>query len=260
MKQRIITTLVTLAAFIPIILFGNWVMNIALTILALIALLELLHMRKIPIVSVPSILSSVGLVTVILSKADINGGLTFLSEKTLLLVLFLLLMYTVFSENIFTFDDAAVSIFGILYIGAGFRSFLLIRQTGIHLLLLILFVVWSTDTFAYLIGRKIGKTKLAPVISPNKTIEGSLGGTISALIVAAVYLSFVSFSHSFVYMLAMMGILSLVGQLGDLAESALKRYYGVKDSGKILPGHGGILDRFDSLLFAMTFAVLLNLI
>src|SRR5699024_5949044 len=146
------------------------------------------------------------------------------------------------------------------YIGAGFRSFLLVRHSGIHLLLLILFVVWSTDTFAYLIGRKIGKTKLAPKISPNKTIEGSLGGTVSALIVAGVYLSFISFQHSFLYMLFMMFIISVVGQLGDLAESALKRYFGVKDSGRILPGHGGLLDRFDSLIFAMTFAVLLNLV
>ncbi len=259
MKQRIITALITLAAFIPIIVFGNWVMNVTLAALAVIALLELLYMRKIPVLSLPSILSSVGVATLVLAKPEASGGLSSVSEKTLLLLIFSLLMYTVFSQNVFSFDDAAVSVLGMIYIGAGFRSFLIIRQTNIQLLLLILFVVWSTDTFAYFVGRQFGKNKLAPVISPNKTIEGSVGGTVAALLVAAVYLSFISFTPSYLYMLSMMGVLSIVGQLGDLTESALKRYFGVKDSGKILPGHGGILDRFDSLIFAMTFAVLLNL-
>lgn len=260
MKQRILTTFITLMVFVPVILAGNWLMKILLTIVAVIALMELLYMKKIPILSFPSVISSAGLILMILSEVDLQHELNFFTERVMIFIALLLLIYTVFSENRFSVEDAAFTLFGTIYIGAGFRSFILIRHTGIHLLLLILFVVWSTDTFAYLIGRKIGKRKLAPAISPNKTIEGSLGGTLSAMAVASVYLMFVDFQHSFVYMLFMMFILSISGQLGDLAESAIKRYYGVKDSGKILPGHGGFLDRFDSLLFAMTFAVLLNLI
>src|SRR5699024_3883432 len=166
--------------------------DVAITIIAVMALMELLHMTKIPVVSIPSLLSIAGLVILISSKVDPAQGLNFLVERVLISISLLLLMYTVFSGNSFTFEDAAVATLGTVYIGAGFRSFLLVRHSGIHLLLLILFVVWSTDTFAYLIGRKIGKTKLAPKISPNKTIEGSLGGTVSALIVAGVYLSFIS--------------------------------------------------------------------
>lgn len=259
MKERIITTIVTLAVFIPMILNGGWVLTAGLAIIAAIALLELLHMKKIPVISFASLVSVIGLTAIVLTKQDVNGGLSLLAEKIVIGSALLLLMNMVFSANRFTAEDAGVAILGMVYIGAGFRSFILVRETGIHLLLLILFVVWSTDTFAYLVGRKIGKNKLAPRISPNKTIEGSVGGTVAAMIVAAIYLTFNTFNHSFAYMMAAMFALSIIGQMGDLAESAMKRFFGVKDSGKILPGHGGLLDRFDSLLFAMTFAVLFNL-
>ena len=102
-----------------------------------------------------------------------------------------------------------------------------------------------------MIGRKIGKHKLAPHISPNKTWEGSIGGTVVAVIVAAIYLYFFPQKYSYGVMVALTLLFSIGGQLGDLIESALKRHYGVKDSGKILPGHGGIFDRFDSIMFVL---------
>lgn len=114
-----------------------------------------------------------------------------------------------------------------------------------------LLIVWLTDTGAYMIGRKLGRHKLWPAISPNKTIEGSLGGIALALITAAIYLMFFPQYYTFWPMMGIALFLSVIGQIGDLIESALKRFYGVKDSGKILPGHGGILDRFDSLLLVL---------
>ena len=117
-------------------------------------------------------------------------------------------------------------------------------------------VVWSTDIGAYMIGRKIGKHKLWPVISPNKTWEGSIGAVVCALICSAIYMAIlgslgINFGVSELTMIILAFFLSIVGQMGDLVESAYKRFYGVKDSGKILPGHGGILDRFDSMLFVL---------
>jgi phosphatidate cytidylyltransferase len=118
--------------------------------------------------------------------------------------------------------------------------------------LLALFIVWSTDIFAYVVGKAIGKTKLMPSVSPNKTVEGSLGGVVFAIITTAIMMLFFNkgaLDVSLVKMLFLALVFSIFGQLGDLVESSIKRQYGVKDSGKLLPGHGGILDRFDSLLF-----------
>ena len=123
-------------------------------------------------------------------------------------------------------------------------------------------IVWITDSGAYLIGRKLGKHKLAPHVSPNKTWEGSIGGSLVSVIVVGLYLVFspVKFAYSLPIMLLLTVVLSVGGQIGDLIESAFKRHYGVKDSGKILPGHGGILDRFDSLLFVLPLMHLFGLI
>ena len=108
---------------------------------------------------------------------------------------------------------------------------------------------WASDTFAYFVGTYLGKHKLCPLISPGKTIEGAIGGMIGSVI--AIMLLGVLFKLP-VYHCIIMGILvGIAAPLGDLVESAIKRFAGVKDSGQILPGHGGILDRFDSILFTV---------
>ena len=111
-------------------------------------------------------------------------------------------------------------------------------------------MIWSVDTAAYYVGSAIGHNKLIPNISPNKTIEGAIGGTFGAVIVAvaAKIFFFKNFSLTEAVMLGI--IISITAQFGDLFESLLKRAGGVKDSGNLIPGHGGILDRIDSLLFA----------
>ena len=169
------------------------------------------------------------------------------------LLALVMLVYTVISKNRFSFDDAGVLLLGGLYAGLGFRFMMIARAESLWMILYALLIVWITDSGAYLIGRKIGKNKLAPHISPNKTWEGSIGGSLSAVVIVGAYLYFVqgAFPYSFSIMLLWTLVFSVGGQLGDLIESAFKRHYGVKDSGKILPGHGGILDRFDSLLFVL---------
>ncbi|MPQ21208.1 phosphatidate cytidylyltransferase [Carnobacterium divergens] len=261
MKQRVITAIVALIFFIPVLYVGSWVLEIVAVLMGLVGMYELLKMKGISIFSIEGIIASIGMMLILVPKQY----LSFIPLSLSMLFLFyicgiLLLVCTVFSKNSFTIDDAGVAILGALYIGTGFHYFIETRAAGLPLLMFVLFVVWATDIGAYMVGRKIGKTKLAPAISPNKTIEGSLGGMFSAIIVAAIYLFFFPQVFSMGVMLALTVLFSIAGQLGDLVESAFKRHYDVKDSGTILPGHGGILDRFDSLLFVLPIVHLVTLI
>ncbi len=144
---------------------------------------------------------------------------------------------------------------GAAYIVLGFLAFFGVRQVGAMAWLLT--VIWSTDTAAYEIGRRFGKHKLAPEISPHKTWEGAVAGLVVGSIlgmIAALITTDAGWFAAFIVSLFISG----VGQIGDLVESKVKRLAGVKDSGNLLPGHGGILDRFDSLLLASMFMFFLG--
>lgn len=165
---------------------------------------------------------------------------------------FLLLAGTVFNSEAYSFDDATFAIASSFYVGIGFHNLALARVAGVDKVFLALFIVWATDTGAYVIGRQFGRTKLMPRISPNKTVEGSLGGMVSAMLVASLFMladKTIYAPHNFFVMLLLVALFSIFAQFGDLVESAMKRHFGVKDSGNLIPGHGGILDRFDSLIF-----------
>lgn len=157
---------------------------------------------------------------------------------------------------------------GFWYLGGLFSCFLLLRSVagrvrvgsfpeadrGAWIMLFVAVCIWSTDTFAYFTGRAIGKHKLAPKLSPGKTIEGALGGLIGAVVAGGLFGRWIHLPP-----IAGIGvgiIAGIFGPLGDLFESALKRELGLKDFGKLMPGHGGALDRFDSLLFAAPAAYL----
>jgi phosphatidate cytidylyltransferase len=142
--------------------------------------------------------------------------------------------------------------FGIFYVGFSFSHFtlLLTFSEGQHLLILLTVITVFSDSFAYYIGMFLGKHKLAPAISPGKTIEGLLGGLIGSIIGAVLVSTWFFPDFSLVQMVILTIFLSLIGVMGDLTESMIKRTMGVKDSGNILPGHGGVLDRLDSLMIA----------
>jgi phosphatidate cytidylyltransferase len=123
---------------------------------------------------------------------------------------------------------------------------------GLNKVFFALCLVWATDIGAYMIGRQFGRRKLLPKVSPNKTVEGFVGGILSAVVVTIIFLivdKSLLAGYSFGMMLLLVVIFSIFSQFGDLVESAIKRHFGVKDSGKIIPGHGGILDRFDGMIF-----------
>ena len=149
------------------------------------------------------------------------------------------------------FSETAVSVFGILYVGLTMGHLLLTRALpdGVFLIFFVALVTWAGDTGAYYAGITFGHTRLAPAVSPNKTVEGLIGGCLLA--VAAAVAARYSFLPIFTAAeAACLGVvLTLAGLAGDLSESMLKRSAGVKDSGALIPGHGGVLDRLDSLLF-----------
>ena len=255
MKQRVITAVVALIIFIPIILLGGYWIDVAAICLAIVGLSEMFMMRKRIIVSPDFVISCLGITTLVLPDGFFANLPSYLSRFDIFAItVALLLLVTVTTKNKTNIDDIGINTLAMVYIGNGFHSLVAVRgaQNGLELLGYILVVIWATDIGAYSFGRKIGKHKLWPAISPNKTWEGSIAGTLCALVGAAVYLYFfpVGYTHT-VWMILATLIFSIFGQLGDLVESAYKRYYGVKDSGKVLPGHGGILDRFDSLLFVL---------
>ena len=151
------------------------------------------------------------------------------------------------------FDEFVFSVFILVYV-VSFVSFLpLIRDgaNGVKWVLLFLFIVWSGDTGAYFVGKKYGKQKLYPLISPKKTVEGALGGLGASLLVSILFKLIFFRSLGILGMLITPVLVGAVSQMGDLCESFFKRAYGMKDSGKILPGHGGMLDRFDGVLFSI---------
>jgi phosphatidate cytidylyltransferase len=250
-KTRIVTAVVAAALFLPIVFYGGLPIVLLGYLLASVGLYELLKMRKLKSFSVSGLLSLLLLWVILLPDQyqQILTDFDYSKTELSIAIVLLLLTYTVITKNRFTFDDAAFSLLATIYVGIGFYFFMETRQAGLVYMFYSLFMIWATDSGAYFIGKAMGRTKLWPDISPNKTVEGSIGGIICAMVIAALFVLITNIDASLWSLLGITIVLSAFGQLGDLVESALKRHFGVKDSGKILPGHGGILDRFDSLLF-----------
>ena len=158
-----------------------------------------------------------------------------------------------------TFKDIAYTFFGIGYIPFFIMFLSLINglDNGKILIGYILVSSWGTDVFAYLIGTKFGKHKFSKV-SPKKSIEGCLGGAIGTILIALIYTfilnTYFSYDYSYIYIGLISAVLSFIGQLGDFSASSIKRYVDIKDYSNLLPGHGGMLDRIDSVLFIAPFA------
>lgn len=178
---------------------------------------------------------------------------------TILLILFAQVILTNMKTN---FKDIAYTFFGIAYIIGCISFIALLRglENGRILVWYAIIAAWGTDTFAYLIGKKFGKHKLSK-ISPKKSIEGAVAGTIGATVIALVYTlvmnNVYNLEYSYILILITTVILSIIGQIGDFAASTIKRYVNVKDYSNLIPGHGGMLDRIDSLMFLAPFAYII---
>lgn len=188
-----------------------------------------------------------------------------IEAKHLILILPLILIFfisSLFRRSDQVFEELGLKTLGLIYISIPFALFNVVENMGISgkdgnepLFLIMFFVlVWASDTFAYLFGSAFGKNRLFERISPKKSWEGSIGGSISAIIIAGLFGYFSNILDPLSWII-LGTIIVVTATLGDLIESLLKRQAGVKDSGNIMPGHGGVLDRFDAALFSIPFYV-----
>lgn len=251
MLQRISTALVYLAIFIPVLIIGSWVFDIFAFLIAAIIFSELISMKGISAGSFGAVTGYISLFFIVLRDrfVDIFPFLT--SANVLILTMLVWLVYMLFTKLETTIEEIGLLLFGLFYIGNAFQTFVVIRDVEFLAIFYIMVVIWTTDTGAYLVGRKFGKNKLAPSISPNKTVEGAVGGVIVSLLASYLFILLFPVTRTIYPSFLIVILLSIGGQLGDLIESAIKRHYDIKDSGSMLPGHGGLFDRFDSLIFVL---------
>lgn len=249
--------------FIPFVIYGKVPFTILVLAMAIVGFYEILKMKGISIFSVPGFLGLVTLILLVIPKDWSEKVVELIGYSSNLMVVYglmmLLLIYVVLVKNKITFDEVGFILLGAFYVGLGFHYLIETRNVGLEYVVYCLLVVWTTDSGAYFVGRKLGKNKLWPEISPKKTIEGFIGGIVIAVIFAVGMQLIYPFANGYISLVLVTIFASIIGQMGDLVESAIKRHFDVKDSGNILPGHGGILDRFDSLLFVVPLLHFLHL-
>ena len=263
--KEVIVRLLSGVIYISIILFSlfmssEWYIGL-LFILAIITLNEFLKLIKLKGTIAYIILATS---FYFLGNEEINSVLiSILLSATILINLFLI-------RDIMIFDKISLLkskryLYIIFYIISGFVFLALIPFTNKdfepQIILGIFILAWTNDTFAYLVGKGFGKRKLMEKISPKKTIEGFFGGMVGALFASFIFFKFTSITeYSLIFWLFLALLVSVLGTIGDLIQSKFKRLAGVKDSGNIMPGHGGVYDRLDSIIFAGPFIYLFIII
>ncbi len=251
---RLFSGILLLIGLIVILYTGGDLLFCVCALLSIIGLIELyrvFNLSKSMLAYAAYLLTIFYYIILIFYKS--NGILLFLIS----LLLFLLIFYVI-SYPKYNIKEVAMIFFGIIYVAITFSFIYLIREKneyGKILIWLIFISSWGSDTFAYCIGHIFGKHKFLPILSPNKTIEGAIGGILGAAFLGILYNILVlnRFSDDPIFSSIRVGFATAFGSvlsiLGDLTASAIKRDYNVKDYGDIIPGHGGILDRFDSVIF-----------
>ena len=261
--KRITSILLGFPFVVLILTFGNkYIVDICLAFIAMLAMQEYFNaiskdskpVRWIGYVSCIFI----GLIHIIPVYFPISQVLM-MGIPTILLILF---AQVIFTNMEISFKDIAYTFFGMAYVIGCIAFIALLRglDNGRILVWYGIIAAWGTDTFAYLIGKRFGKHKLSK-ISPKKSIEGAVAGTIGAVLIAIVYTiimnNLYSLGYSYLFVTISTIVLSIIGQLGDFAASSIKRYVDVKDYSNLIPGHGGMLDRIDSLMFLAPFAYII---
>ena len=253
MKTRIITAIVALIVFLPLLFLGGDYFIFTTFALGVMAMYEIVRMtfKKTNIV--------------VLSLSSLAGALLFLHNEVstlvqysiIYLILIGMLGTVVMTGHKIKLVEIGSIIFVTAYIFVGFYCLFMLRNLSLSHVAYLLLTIWFTDSFAYFGGMKFGKNKLSLNISPNKSIEGSVIGSVSSIAIALLFFFTTNIFSNLLVAIVVTLIVSVIGQFGDLIESAYKREYQVKDSSNLLPGHGGIFDRFDSVILSAPCLILL---
>lgn len=259
--KRIIFAVVAIPILALVVIFGNkYIIDVLCSIIAILALREYFSVVK----KVAKPIKWIGYIACILIAFIhiIPNYLLMLVVFAIPLLVIMFFTQVIVTEMKYTLTDIAITLFGMSYI-IGLIVFLPLlygSDNGKILIWYLLLAAWGTDTLAYLVGTKIGKHKITK-ISPKKSIEGCIAGVIGAIIILLLYTLFVnmylSIQISYVYIILIAIALSVFAQLGDLAASSIKRNVDVKDFSNLIPGHGGVLDRIDSIIFIAPIAYFL---
>lgn len=256
MRERVISAVIALIICIPLVLIGGIPFKIGVSILSIVGLFELLRCSN--NIKYPDIIKIISYVLIFLFVIlDIS---TIIKILCIFLILGIPMIFS--DREKYNIESFMYLFSGIVILGLVFSYFIKIRINDINVFIFLFLITILTDTFAYIGGKTFGKNKLIPSVSPNKTIEGTIIGTIVGTIIPSIfYLYMVDPGASLGFIIIMVFTLSVLGQLGDLFFSSIKRFYNIKDFSNLMPGHGGVLDRFDSIIFALIgYVILINFI
>ena len=250
MKKRIISAIIMILVFIPFLILGGNFYLVLGGLLGVLSLWELIRLEK-NIPSYMQFLSYMVCLLLILYKHDSKDYFDILNFPIVISMFFIYSFSVIINNNLkkYNYKDSLWLFTITLMIGFMFNSFIKVRMIGLNEVIYCILIATITDTFALFGGKLFGKNKLCKEISPNKTIEGSIVGTIFGTTIGSVFYILLIGNRDIGIVILLTLVLSIFGQFGDLFFSSIKRNHKVKDFSNLIPGHGGILDRMDSLLF-----------
>ena len=247
-KTRLISGIVLVIIALATIISGSWILFFTLLAVSLIGMRELYKVMKVSDEHV-TVLELVGYLGAVLYYIAMKADFGNYGTMAIIISMILILFVYVFGYPKYHAEQVMAAFFGVVYVAVMLSFIYLTRSLpdGKFLVWLIFLCSWGCDTCAYCVGMLIGKHKMAPVLSPKKSIEGAVGGVVGAALLGVIYA--VATHGAMLEYAVICGVGALISMVGDLAASAIKRNQGIKDYGKLIPGHGGILDRFDSVIF-----------
>ena len=246
-KTRLISGIVLVIIALATIISGSWILFFTLLAVSLIGMRELNKVMKVSDEHV-TVLELVGYLGAVLYYIAMKADFGNYGTMAIIISMILILFVYVFGYPKYRAEQVMAAFFGMVYVAVMLSFIYLTRNLpdGKFLVWLIFLCSWGCDTCAYCVGMLIGKHKMAPVLSPKKSIEGAVGGVVGAALLGVIYAAATQGKMAEYALICAVG--ALISMVGDLAASAIKRNQNIKDYGKLIPGHGGILDRFDSVI------------